>query len=212
MPNPFIPFPKGCFISLRYTQYGSIMENTLWIFRDDLASGYSISELNDICGAGELWWTTHLAPLTSNTVTLFNVTARDMSEEDGNVVNFGFLSVGALTAEPLPTNVTYVTTFNTGRAGRSYRGRNYFVGMVDTQTVTTDRNRVTTTFADALTAAYGELNDILQGINPAYSHHVASRMEDGVLRTEGVLTPVIGYYHADFYTDSRRPRLSGRGG
>jgi len=212
MPAQFVPFAKTAVFYLIFQQYGQRVMNTLWLRRTDAATVWEPSDLEEVAVLLGEWWLTELAPITSNTVELTNVIGTDMTEQNSYTVNQAFSShVGSSAAEALSMGTTYTTTFNTGLAGRSFRGRNYFVGMVDNQTVTTNRNNVTTAFAAAILAAYGEMSSYFNQATFNSEHVVASRQINGVVRTTGVCTPVIGYYHADFFVDSRRPRLSGRG-
>ena len=105
----------------------------------------------------------------------------------------------------MPNATTIAVKKNTGRAGRSYRGRVYHVGLTEIQV---QDNRITPTATAAINTAYSTLITRYTAINCEWV--VASTQNNNVPRVVGVATPIVGV-SVDPVIDSQRRRLPGRG-
>ena len=219
---PFVPCVNTAQVTLAYTQAdGSPAINTLW-FRG--SSSYTASKLSDLADGLAAWWNdgtgsgadVGLKSITSHTVSLVSVTARDMATQHGHVVVWtaGLPIVGAVSGDAVELGLTYATTFRTGLAGVAYRGRNYMVGVPTSSVSDPGQNIVDTALSTALDVAYGGLITYVPTIGSnSDAHAVASRyhMVGGVLtaRDAGIVTPVLSYGHANQYLDFQRRRAPG---
>lgn len=210
---PFVPIPNTAAVEIRMTQDQQLVENTLY-FR--LGSSLTPTNLTQLCQDLVGWWDTLYSAQASSAVELVEVTATDLTTETGPVGSFNPSTtlLGALTSPALPNNVTIAVSFRTASRGRSFRGRNYFVGLTESQV--TDN-----TLSDPSAAA---ILDIYQNLLPVgglftddWIWVVASRFSgvnaDGVPipRVTGLSTPITSAVIVDKVIDSSRRRLPGRG-
>ena len=219
MALPFVPCEKCAEVVLRYKQAdGSPALNTLW-FKG--AATYTATMLQGLAEGVAEWWNdgtgvgddAGLKSLTSNLVSLEDVTARDMSTQHGPVMTWttGLPLVGAVASDAIELGLTFTTTFRTGVAGVAYRGRNFMVGIPQNAIDDPTLNLVSATLASGLDTAYGGLLTFTPSswIN-SDEHVVVSRYHvvGGVLtaRDAGIATPVISYGRPDLYLDFQRRR------
>lgn len=209
---PFVPVTNTVLAELRYDYLNQQVENTLWFLGDDAPD---VSSMTALGVALVDWWSSGIQQLQNVAVALREVVITDMTSDTGpQVTHVGPLPLnGEVAEEPLPMNDTLAISFRTGNRGRSFRGRNYFVGMSRTQYV---GNEATGAFINAYTTAY---EGLLGGAaTPAWTWVVASRFSgiDGVTgkpipRVSGIATPILTVTVADSIMDSQRRRLPGRG-
>ena len=208
---PFVPVPGAAEAQLLYTLDGQKCENTLWFTQAEAWDGGSLTQLAEMVWD---WWGINMAPLSSSDMLLREVTTADMSDAAGPVGAFtsggGFGGTDGLGAAP--NNVTLAVSFRTASRGRSFRGRNYIVG-INKEHLT--NSIVDVSYANAVGAAYTALITAAQDAN--YTWVVASRFSgvdaegDPVPRAEGIATPVTSVIVVDNTVDSQRRRLPGRG-
>lgn len=200
----FIEVPDCIEFVMKYTQHSQTVVNTLWfnkqgtdpIIPADLAAG---------CAALANWHEVDLAPLQDDGITLYEISARDHSEQDGAIFALTVDSPGELAGTGQPGNVTATITFRTGRAGRSFRGRNYIVGLTEEQT---SANQLVAGVADDYVEAYEAMNSDMANID--LLHVVVSRYHNKAARGSGIFTEVT-QYTMENNLDSMRTRLAGRG-
>jgi len=202
------PVNATAMVELVYTYAGQTCENTL--YWRHAATAWSLSELAGLTEFHRAWWIAEMAPFTSSTVALVRVDATDLSDQFGIKYQqtVSPIAPGAVAGQALPNNCTIATTFATQNRGRSFRGRNYFVGLAESQV---ELNVVDETTRDGIIAAYTLL--IGPGVGPDGSQWVVvSRTVNGVVQMPTALTTyVTAVRHADFIVDSQRRRLPGRG-
>lgn len=209
----YIPATDVALVELRYTQWGEQLENTITVFSDFLGEGWSVAALASLTAGFYSWWTAEMKPLQSSKVALREIVATDLTTQIGSsytLVPPG-TNVGDNLNEALPGCVTFTVNFKTPERGRSYRGRNYFVGMVDSYLDSNNRNLVDSTFAVSLVSAYVAMAEMLENLTTNAQHVVLSKYTGGAARPFAIHTQVNTYRYADLFVDSRRPRLGGRG-
>ncbi|GAH26904.1 unnamed protein product [marine sediment metagenome] len=135
--------------------------------------------------------------------TCENIQAYDYSREGGNVIDtdesMGF--GGALATQASPSQVCAVVSQRTARTGRSYRGRNYIVGL--NESTVTD-NELNNDLITDLGAMYAQIRSDLSVVD--LSHVVYSLWNGGVKRTTPEPTDIIGTI-VDGRPDTQRRRL-----
>jgi len=201
----FIPVNDCAMVELRYTFLGQQMENTLYF---DFAGSSSPDVLLDIGSMVLDWWTEHLSPAQSVSLQLTEVFVTDLTSAVSPALSTPAPdgSTGGKIGDPEPGNVSLAVSFKTGGRGRSSRGRNYFVGFVETQVT---GNRVQHTDATDIQAAYQALIGIASAASTPWV--VVSRFLDGAPRVTGLKQDVTSVSLADENVDSMRRRLNGRG-
>jgi len=209
---PFVPVENTALVELRFDYLSQKVENTLWFLFD---AAPDVAGLTALGGAIIDWWSGSLQPISNAGVSLREVVVTDMTTASSPsvTVTTGLPLTGDVAEEPLPSNVTLATSFRTTARGRSFRGRNYFIGMSRTQY---DGNVALDAFVAALVAAYEQLLDT---INTAGTNWVvASRFsgvdpvtKDPIPRADGITSLINAVVMADKRLDSQRRRLAGRG-
>lgn len=201
----FIPVGDTAQVELRYFAAGQNVENVLYFYNEDGVGLAGLLTITDVVGE---WWDLHVQPLQSSEVTLNEVYGTDLSTATSptysNLEKSGMIG-GVTSGGMLPTNSTIAVSFRTAGRGRSSRGRNYFVGLSESQVT---GNTVGSTTVAAIEAAYNALQPML----PApWFWCVVSRRVNNAPRIEGLVQFVTGALCVDPFVDSQRRRLTGRG-
>jgi len=200
----FVPFPLVAKAELIYRVDGQIVENVLHY---KAIATFGIASMELLADSIVTNWNATLKLLTHSSVQLIAVRITDLSSSSAPVVEFvmGLPISGTLAGTQLPNNVTVVAKFVTLQRGRSFRGRVYQVGLSSTAI---NANVLTSTYRTSLAAAWTSMLDM--GGEEGWRLVVASRISDGVERTEGVSTIVEGV-SVNPTLDSQRRRLPERG-
>lgn len=202
----FCGYPKLAGVEMRFTYFGQQVENTLY-FTGNVDWGQS--QLEDLGEWLEDWYKDELIAKVSDSLTLVSIICRDLGEADSLVIERSITSgnVGTLTSTGLPGNVTLAIKFNSGFAGRSKRGRNFLLGLVENRVT---GNEVISPYLGEFVAAYEALNTHVVNANLA-EHVIFSRKNcDPDTSAVGNVYPVTSY-GSDGVIDSQRRRLTGRG-
>lgn len=201
----FVPVAKTAMVELRYTHLDQRMENTLYF---EFATTPSVADLTGLGTALATWWADNIAPLISQNCGLREVFVTDLTSNTSPAVSFvpDPIVFGAQTTDPMPGNVTIAIKFSSAGRGRSSRGRNYIVGLVETDVA---GNRLGGPIITGLLAAYNALFDVATAIDVAWV--IVSRFTDNAPRVAGETFPVISVQFVDDNVDSQRRRLAGRG-
>lgn len=152
------------------------------------------------------WIVGELSPATSNFISFDKLTVTDISTEFGQQLVISTLGTGSVASGPDAGNVTIAVTKRTGLVGRSRRGRVYHYGVPTTWTA---QNYLVAPGTTNIPACWNQLLVDMAAVVGGLA--VLSRWEDGVLRTEGLLTPITTFGLSDNVLDSMRTRLPGRG-
>lgn len=202
---PFVPVANTVMAEIRMSQDFQNVENTLYF---EFATPPAIGDLVDLSSDLQAWWIANYGPLAHNGVTLREIFLTDLTSSSGPTFTRvpPSLTVGGVGGEALPNNVTCSVSFRTGSRGRSFRGRNYFVGLADSQVA---HNTLASGFVTALIDAYEALAPAITSVDVTWV--VVSRFSGGVERAAGVTTPILTVSVVDDTVDSMRTRLPGRG-
>lgn len=201
---PFVPFTNVAMVELFYRQDGQRIENVLHF---QMTAAPTPTSLGALAGNVITWWDTVIKPLASSNVSLVAVKATSLNAQNAPAVEnvTGLPLVGAIGTAQAPNNITVAVKLVTLNRGRSFRGRVFHVGMVNSQITT---NVITSAFRTALASAYGAL--LVPAAFGGAVLVVASRTSNGVPRTLGVATTVTGI-SVNPTLDSQRRRLPERG-
>lgn len=210
----FIPAENTARVSMHFSQDGQQVENVFYVQSD---AGWNDTSLSSLCGTVKNWWVTNLQSFISNTVSLNEIVARDMTTEGSPQVSYitGLPVLGTNTNAPLPNSVTAAIKLLTGLAGRSFRGRQYIVGLTS-DSVSSDHNHLTpTALADLIIDYQALINDVdtvyTPGMVVASFFHGVDSSHKPIPRSTAVLTKILAAAFADDILDSQRRRLPGRG-
>lgn len=203
---PFVPVEKCAQFELRYTAAGQQCANTLY-FRQ--GSPWTALQLATACESLYNWWVDVLAPTVSTGVTLREVYGFSLETDSAPTATYApsTPSAGTDVSPLLPNNVSLAVSFRTNRRGRAYRGRNYFLGLTESQVV---ESTVVETRVNAIAVAYQQLipeDTVIPGATWVVVHRYNGRIPLGVGESEPVTSVAI----VDPVVDSQRRRLPGRG-
>jgi hypothetical protein len=209
---PFVPVPNSALVELRFSHQAVKMENTLWFRGTAPLDG---TELTALAQAVWNWWGLNLAGHTVAGCILREVVATDQSSATGAFGEYtsggGYL--GTVTDDPMPTGTSGAISFRTAERGRSFRGRNYMLGLARSFVT---GNQLTSGYVTAVESAYAALPAVASALSLVWV--VASRFSGvnhttgkPIPRVTGIVTPVIAAVFADVFVDSQRRRLTGRG-
>lgn len=202
----FIPVPDTAEVVMSFTgPNGNVMKNVFNVREATLVS-WTPALLQGVIDLFQNWHASHARNRQSNQITLSSILARDLNVVDSYVVEESMAQVGLVASPVMPQNVTFCVKSVTGFAGRSFRGRTYWVGLAESMV---SGDFVNTTDADAIVTSFFTLKSQLntQGINPV----VVSRYSNGLPRAVGVATDITNYAKTDNRVDTQRRRLLGEG-
>jgi hypothetical protein len=152
-------------------------------------------------------WDTNLMPVFSNQISLSHVewvVLDTQTSPAGRTDEAG--TAGAINHPSIAANAALVVTSRTALRGRSYRGRTYVAGIPNNflaNAVTVD-----STYANDLVAGFALLQASMAAVQATLS--VVSYQHNGV-RTTPAHVETITHFTTDYYLDSQRRRLQGRG-
>lgn len=209
---PFIAVPSTAEVELIQVLDGQQIENTLYVAQSTAWDGPALNQLCDVVAD---WWTTNMAPLVSDQVTLITVEATSLESATAPVGanTTGTPSVG-LGGPPVPNNCALAVSFRTALRGRSFRGRNFVAGLVEADV---NRSHVDATLVGQIQDAYNAFLTAVSDAPVGGTWVVVSRFSGvdssghPIPRGTGIATPVTSALVVDDVIDSQRRRLPGRG-
>lgn len=202
----FIHAPNVGEFRINQRYIGQEVQNTLY-FRP-VGTVMGAAWLTSFAGELAAWWQARIAPNVGAGLSLNNVTGVDLTTDSGPVGIYTPTSPveGTKPGNALPGNVTWCVTFKSPKRGRSYRGRNYIAGLVDS-TVTGNTLDIVT--ANAFRDGYAALLDV--PFSDAGEWVLVSRYHDKAPRAVADVVGVNAVGYHDLFLDSQRRRLPGRG-
>lgn len=201
---PFVPIPNAAQLEYIYTWDGQVCENVLTYF---INTAVTTTNLQHLASAAIVWWGANLKPLQSSSVALLTVKATDLSSQIGPVVEdtTGLPIVGTGASGAVPNNVSVAIKLITANRGRSFRGRVFHIGLVNS--VVTN-NTVALATRTSLRNAW--LAALTLGTSPIWTLAVGSRYTNNAPRVTGLATEVTDI-SVNAIVDSQRRRLPERG-
>lgn len=202
MVKPFIPFPNTIEIDAHYLVEDIPCEN---VYHVHGGAAWTSTSMAAAAAAFATWEAAEAAHHRSSDVLFVGAHVRDLTTATSGEVDHTDNVAGVLTGPRLPNHCTIAIKAGTGIAGRSFRGRTYWIGLTQDQLDTNDCNLIVIAVANAIVAHMAAL------IAVAWPNSgqlvVASRRTGGTDRTTGVSTPIIEYSLVDRFVDSQRRRL-----
>jgi hypothetical protein len=203
---PFVPAPDTVMVEMRYTYQGQNVENTLY-FQN--AAGPDPANMGDLGLYLIEQWTTEVQPTAPASLTLREVyiTSLESATAPAVTVTTGLPASGATGSPAAPNNVSLCVSFRTEGRGRSARGRNYLLGVLESSV---DNNLIDTTFTNPWTSFFNSIV-VPDWDGSGWMWVIVSRISGGVERAEALVQQVITFTYVDRTVDSQRRRLPGRG-
>lgn len=190
-----------------YSNNGVVAEN---VFHVRKGSPYSAADLVALRNLFNTWHQTSWSTYHTAYATLFRIRSKALDTASSPLDDY-YLPIprpGTNSVSGVPGNVTFCIKLSTGLAGRSYRGRLYWIGMGINQ-FGASLNQINPATATALVTS---LNNFVATLAAAgHTLGVASYRADKAWRAVGVFTPALNWVAVNYDLDSMRRRLTGRG-
>lgn len=203
--QPYIPFLNVAKVEITAEIDNQRVQNVFHM-RCDL--GWTSQSASDLLGYLDSWLANVHAPVVGAHVEFVELKLTDLTTQTGLVAELQIGTIGELTGvgqDALPNGTAVVVKWTTAARGRSYRGRTYHFGLTQSQVTL---NNLEPAARTAIGASYNTMFTQMQA--RGWPMVVASRVNNGVLRTTGVATVITGW-SIDPVIDSQRRRLPGRG-
>lgn len=203
---PFIPVPNTVLAEVRMAIHGQRVENTLYFTH---SAGWTTATATTLANNLITWWTVNVKPQVVAELELIEVVVSDLNVADSFQVTVPSPTphpVGSASGEGFPNNVSLTISLRTANRGRSFRGRNYLVGIPEN---VGSLSQVTSAYAAAVQAAWNTIPASTASAGGVWV--VASRFHNKLPRVTGVTTPITAVVIVDNFVDSQRRRLPGRG-
>jgi hypothetical protein len=212
----FVEVPEVAEFAVHQRMHG---QKIISLYNVKRLGGWTAAALDDMCNAIILGYNTDFAPQQSTDLQYEYVAARDLTTAAGIVtqVNFPPASGGDLGNPGMPGNVVLAVAHKTGLAGRSFRGRTFFPGLVENAVT---GNEIPTPYKDGIVGAFLALDGRIiaaggtWGIVSRYSGYTQTPPKYKKVptpRAVGLFTDIT-VSSANVFLDSMRRRLTGRGG
>lgn len=193
----FVPAPGIVQVSPIITLDGQRCQNN---FHYSVAGAIDRAKLQAMATTYLMWFTAS-AGIFTNTAELSLIYCRDLTTANSETLDFAPVAVtdGTRASPPLPNNCTLAIKRESGKAGRSRRGRLYHVGL--TQDMLSGHNIVNPAQAANLAIQY----------NTLMADQLAANAATEVIlhRATGTGTVIVEYTVTDNNIDSQRRRLPG---
>ena len=202
----FVPVPNTALVEAVYQLDSQICENTLYF---EFASGTpTAADLTDLVEAVNSAIRTSILPFLTTVTQLLRVigTLLDVVDAIQYTSVTSLPAVGGVASETMPNSSAACISFRTGLTGRSFRGRNYILGIpvgnVTQNTLNSDWTALMVTGWNAIGSAAFDIG---------WNWVAVSRVSGGLDRAEGVTTPITTVLFTDNIIDTQRRRGPGRG-
>lgn len=204
---PFQPVPYVLMASMNFTLLGQDMQNTLY-FKNAAESPVFPSDWQAIATGLRDAWDDTLALYVSDDCLFRNVTVTDLTAYDAPSLVFVQNVYGDNTSPPVNTGTTFTTTFRTLGRGRSFRGRNYFIGLCEGQI---SGNDIASTVLTATLAFYNVILSEAGTWGTGFDWGIVQRQFEGEVLATGLFHACYSVDHVDNLADYQRRRGAGRG-
>lgn len=203
---PFVGNENVAQCNVVHLQDNQVLENTLYFFSTTPITEARLYELASALGT---IWVDVFMPLKCSQVRLNEVNAMQLVPVPAPTAAWSPASpvVGGDSNAASPNSVTLAISLRTGLSGRSYRGRNYWIGLTE-PTVT--NNLVDSGLIGDILAAYSLLIGP-DAVAESWTWSVYSRYVNNTPRETGTSIDVSSVGTTDNVVDSQRRRLPGRG-
>jgi len=200
----FIPVTDVAAVAVNGSQAGKTCQFTIAALHDGTIDSTSIDDLLTIF---DTWIAESLLAVMCAETTVTNVSARDLTTEDG-FDRFSVIEANGVNEDGCtPAQNAVVLTKRTGLSGRSRRGRMYIFGVP--QDYLLDVRHLSATGVSAYNTVGSSL--MASFVSTDWTPVVVSYISEGAPRVTPLVTPLIALEINDTRLDTQRRRL-GRGG
>lgn len=187
-----------------YEEAGQVCENVYHVTNGG-SSAYTVDDLAGLENAVAGWETASAKAYRSSNTGMILTRARDLGTADGHEHQTTRNINGTDSGNVIAQNVTVALRAGTGLAGRSNRGRTFWIGLTDAHASNGEIAEVW--LGNVVEAMNALITAVVEGTG--FELCVLSRRADKALRSVGIGIPIISYSATDTYVDSQRRRLPG---
>jgi len=205
---PFQPVPDVIEVFVEYRMPSTALVGNRYMVRD-LQAGITGARVSDCLDVFQAWANlTATRGQIASDVNLVRLNGRDLTIEIGSVEDRTISPPvpGTAAGTALPAHTTIALSLRTGLAGRSARGRLYYVGLSE--------GMVGTDFLASAnaTAILGNFNILRANLLAAdFAWSVVQRVSNGIPLSNGVDRQITDLLFVDLRVDTQRRRLVGEG-
>lgn len=182
------------------------INNTLYF---KYVSTVTTTELTQLATDVRSFWENYALPELPPVYEFLGVKASDLTTQTSETVEISATSLnnGTLSGIALPNHNTFTITFTTANRGRSYRGRNFWPLLTESDVT---NNEVSEARANNIRGVYSLMVGSDE-VSSGWTWGVFSRIQNKVQLTNGIFTPIQSVKYTDRVVDSQRRRLPKRG-
>ncbi len=191
-------------IDIIYTQHAQILQN---VFYAKLPGGYVLADLEALAVGIDAqvqgtWKTQQVIEAFYDRVEV-----RGLAEENDLIAtNNTNAGVGGNVNGALPNNVTLSIKKESGRTGRSARGRTYWIGCPQDKLKASDENMFQAAYVTSVTTAVDTIRQQIPSIG-LWEAVLVSRFSGGLPRAFGLTFPWVSSVAVNDVVDTQRGRL-----
>lgn len=200
----FQSVPETAEIDMIYTLNGVTVQNTHYARQ---AGGYTLAALQALADTIDGAFNTNAAAHSPSEVTYLRTEVRGLEFENDQVATQNVNSnSGVHGGDALPNNCTFAIKKSSGQTGRSARGRVFWIGIPDTETVASDENFLVQTYVDNIVADMDWIRTLIN-LTSFWNAVLVSRFANNTKRPFGVTFPWLSTLATDNRIDTHRGRL-----
>lgn len=173
--------------------------NITWV--RDTTGAYTPTRLAELLTVLSQWYDEEWSNLAVDDWEIDRLVAQDWSEENGIVDQVLPSFIGVSVSPALPSTTTIALSLRTGLAGRSQRGRLYYVGLGENSAL---GDFIDGAAATAIIGGYMQMKTVLEAAD--FEWVVASFVTDGAPRVTAQLLPITDIIMTNIALDTMRSR------
>lgn len=206
MPSNYFPVPNCLQVDMIYIQgdASTTVENVYHVASTATKDQAFLSSLEAVF---ESWENTTAKLQRATSVVLQKIIVRDLSDPNGNTLTKAVNITGTHAGTHLPNHNTFAVKMDTGKRGRSFRGRVYHIGVNLADISAFSDNALDATRAAAIVAAYQGLITNVATFGAGLV--VVQRKRANEWINPPVTHPILTATYTDLNIDSQRRRLPG---
>jgi hypothetical protein len=209
MPRPFIPAPNTALVEMVYTYGGQVIENT---FHVQKSTPFTAGDLSVLANTFDTWDSTGAlkwSTLRNQGCVLQQIKTKALDTISSPVFIFVLpvARAGLTASAPLPGNLSFAITLQTGLAGRSQRGRIYFPGIAAGQiSGVGSQNSLQSAVANNMVILVNNLIAAIAALSASHKLVVTSFRSGNAWRAVAQNTVVTNAAYANLVVDTQRRR------
>lgn len=203
--TPFVPFPDGAQVFIRWSLFGDPCSNRLWFLNRQPPN--TTTQLDALASGVADWCSAQLLPLLSYELTLVSIEAADWTADPPPYTSVAPVALpGGSSASSYSANVSDRVVFR-GSTAQHWPNNSHFIPGIPEDVISA--NVIAPVFRAGVFEAYVALIDLAPSFGPfpAWRWVVASSISAGALRSELAIARMDFVQFASPYSTQRRRRI-----